>query len=339
MFRNRQQIITAKRHNFVLNNGALGDVVSSLPAIIYARQRNPKNLKMLVWAPPWQMDLIAHLLAPYGEFEVRDLTKFPLKALDRADKGEIIDQEWGGGGVSINGFVFHHHTRNRTHMVDFAFHCLIDSAPDNMNERGYPVMAPLGPRRIDGDYILIPTNATSENKLFRAKVMRPIIEWALAKGLKVVLTGTKTSHTKVAAQGRLRPIEVISEVGTIPADVLAQCVDMREATTLLELRDLCGYAKAVVGVDGGTIHLAGTTMAPIVYGLTTTHPKHRFIVRLGSPHFQIRYVTPRDLECAGCQSNWCLTYWDFTKCIYEDNECTYKLHPDDFIQSLKEIGV
>ena len=333
MYRNKQELQFDNRMNFVLNNGALGDVITSLPAIIYGRQRRHESMEMRVWAPSWQHDLLAHLLAPYGKFEMRDLSTFPAIGEDRKK-----NEEWGGGPVSINGFHFNHHTRNRMHMVDFAFGCLIDSAPDNMNDRSYPVLAPLGPRTIEGKYILIPTNATSENKMFRATVLRPVIEWALGAGYQVVLTGTKTSHTKVDAGGTLRPIVIVSEVNTL-ADLLPQCVDLRDRTTLLELRDLCGYASAVVGVDGGTIHVAGTTMAPIVYGLTTTHPRHRFIARMGSAHFNIRYVTPRDLECAGCQSNWILSFWDFTKCPYSDNLCTFQLHKDDFINALKELGL
>jgi hypothetical protein len=226
--------------NFVLNNGALGDVITSLPAMIYGRQRRHESMEMRVWAPSWLHDLLAHLLAPYGKFVMRKLEEFPFAAVTRR-----ANDDWGGGPVAINGFLHNNHTRNATNMVDFAFSCLLDASPSNMNDRSYPVLAPLGPRTIDGKYILIPTNATSENKTFRAVVMRPVIEWALDKGYKVVLTGTKTSHTKVDAGGTFRPIVMLSEVESL-ADLLPKCIDMRECTTLLELRDLCGYASAVV---------------------------------------------------------------------------------------------
>jgi hypothetical protein len=333
MYRDNRELQYDNRMNFVLNNGALGDVITSLPAMIYGRQRRHESMEMRVWAPSWQHDLLAHLLAPYGKFVMRKLEEFPFARVVRQ-----ANDDWGGGPVAINGFLHNNHTRNATNMVDFAFSCLLDASPSNMNDRSYPVLAPLGARTIEGKYILIPTNATSENKTFRAVVMRPVIEWALAAGYKVVLTGTKTSHTKVDAGGTFRPIVMLSEVESL-ADLLPKCIDMREKTTLLELRDLCGYASAVVGVDGGTIHIAGTTMAPIVYGLTTTHPRHRFVARMGSPHFQIKYVTPRNLECAGCQSNWVLSFWDFTRCPYEDNLCTYRLHPQDFTDGLKELGL
>jgi ADP-heptose:LPS heptosyltransferase len=105
----------------------------------------------------------------------------------------------------------------------------------------------------------------------------------------------------------------------------------------MQARDVCGHAEAVVGVDGGIIHLAATTDVPVIYAMTTTHPRHRMIARNGDPWHKIRYVTPRNLECAGCQSNWVLTYFDFTKCAYGDNQCTYMLHADDFIAGLKDL--
>lgn len=104
------------------------------------------------------------------------------------------------------------------------------------------------------------------------------------------------------------------------------------------LGDLLGHAEAVVGVDGGTLHLAGTTDTNIIYAMGTTHPKHRYIARNGNPHHKIRYVVPRDLECIGCQSNILLQFHhDFRNCIYKDDECMDHLHPDDFINGLKEL--
>lgn len=331
MYRDNIQLATASIHNFVLNHGALGDVVTSLPAIIKARM-SQVAMTLRVWVPAHQIELIDHLLKPYGAFEVKNLTDFPMKRVER--------EGWDQGSVSVNSPAYDTHTRNRVHMVDFAFAFLTDSRPENMNERSYPVLAPLGPRTIDEDYVVFPVGATSDNKLFRASVMVPIMRWVLERGYKPVIVGTKTSYVSVKGKDGLpEPIVLRDEADKIPADVLAQCIDKREQTTLLELRDLCGHAKAVVGVDGGTIHIAGTTMTNIIYGLTTTLPKHRYVARLGDPHLNIRYVGPRDLACAGCQSSWLMTTLDFRFCAYGDNLCTEKLHSDDFIDGLKSLGL
>jgi ADP-heptose:LPS heptosyltransferase len=343
MYRDRKQILSTEIHNFVLNHAALGDMLTSLPAIVYARQFYTPDLKLRVWLPAWHMDLVAHLLAPYGEFELRDFATFPRKFDDRkqADLGPI----------SYNAAIFDQHTRCRVHMVDYAFNFLLNARPESMEQRSYVTKAPLGPRPYlpwtDGSagpwhaqaYVVFPVGATSDNKLFRASVMGPIMQWCLDRGYRVVIVGTKTSHTHTKVDGELKAVTIREQTDLLPPGVFKHCVDMRERTTLLELRDVLGHAAAVVGVDGGTMHLAGTTDVPIIFASGTTLPKHRYIARHGSHTYKIRYVGPRNLECYGCQSNWPLTTLHFTKCVYGDNACMEQLHPDDFINGLRELGL
>jgi hypothetical protein len=79
---------------------------------------------------------------------------------------------------------------------------------------------------------------------------------------------------------------------------------------------------------------------PIVYGMGATIPAHRYIPRYADPHYRIRYVGPRDLECAGCQSHMTLLYHhDFRNCPYGDSKCMEALDPRDFIDGLKELGL
>lgn len=331
MYRDGKPIITSEVHNFVINHAALGDMISSLPALAFARQRYPEKLKMNVWLPLWHHELVAHLLKPYGEFTLRDLMEFPAKWEDR--KAADI------GPVSYNAAMYDTHTRCRVHMVDYAFNFLVNARPEDMKQRSYVTAAPLGPCVLTQPYVVFPVGATSDNKLFRASVMGPIMRWCQENGYATVITGTKTSHTHTQVDGQLRPIVLRDQVELLPPELFAACVDMREKTTLLELRDLLGHAAAVVGVDGGTLHLAGTTDVPMIFASGTTLPKHRYIARHGEPSYRIRYVGPRNLECAGCQSNWSLTTLHFTRCVYSDNLCMSLLHPDDFVAGLKELGL
>lgn len=331
MYRDGKQVLTSHVHSFLLNHGALGDMITSLPAIVHARQNVSDMMVMKVYAPPWQTELVEHLLKPYGKFIVRPITEFPLERAKRAD--------WNGGPNSLNAALHNTHTRNRVHMVDYAFNFLTDSRPENMLQRSYPTAAPLGPKTLEGDYVVFPVGATSDNKLFKASVMGPIMEWCQSKDYSTILVGTKTSHTQVETAAGLEPIVLRDEVDKLPPAALAKCVDVREKTTLLDLRDILGHARAVVGVDGGTLHLAGTTDTNIIYAMGTTHPRHRYIARNGDPSHKIRYVVPRDLECAGCQSNWPMSRWDFRGCAYGDSKCVDQLHPDDFIDGLRELGL
>ena len=331
MYRDGKVIFSDDVHNFVLNNAALGDMISSLPAIAFARERYPEALKLRVWLPTWHHELVAHLLAPYGTFELRDLQTFPSKWEDRKNAGL--------GQISYNGAIQDTFTRCRVHMVDFAFNFLVNARPESMLERSYVTRAPLGPQMLAEPYVVFPVGATSDNKLFHASVMGPIMQWCIDNRYKPVIVGTKTSHTNTMENGRLRPIVLRDQASLLPKAIVDQCLDLREQTTLLQLRDVLGHAEAVVGVDGGTLHLAGTTDVPMVFASGTTLPKHRFVARQGDPSRKIRYVGPRDLECAGCQSNWPMTTFHFTKCAYDDNKCMGLLHPDDFVNGLKELGL
>ncbi len=332
MYRDGKQILSTEVHNFVLNHAALGDMLTSLPAIAFARQFYAPQLKMRVWVPPWQMELVDYLLKPYGEFEIRNFLEFPAKHEERK-KADI-------GPVSYNAAVFDQHTRCRVHMVDYAFNFLLNARPESMEQRSYVTAAPLGWRpELPARYVVFPVGATSDNKLFRASVMGPIMAWCLERAYTPVIVGTKTSHTHTQIDGELTPVVLRDQTDLLPKGILERCIDMREKTTLLELRDLLGHANAVVGVDGGTLHLAGTTDVPIVFASGTTLPKHRYVARHGGHNYRIRYVGPRDLECYGCQSNWPLTTLHFTRCAYGDNACMDLLHPDDFINGLKELGL
>ena len=67
MYRNGIELMSEDKMNFVFNHGALGDVICSLPAVVHARRTHSDIMKMKVWAPVWQQELVRHLLAPYGE--------------------------------------------------------------------------------------------------------------------------------------------------------------------------------------------------------------------------------------------------------------------------------
>lgn len=328
MQRNGQLVVTHFDHRFILNQGALGDMITSLPAIIYARRNTPPDIKLTVYVTPWQVDLVRHLLAPYGDITVDSMADVPVTVEERREA-------WPEASVSMNGAVQNTHTRNRVHMVDHAFNFLIDARPEQAADRNYPTEAPFGHDFPSSRYIVFPVGATSDNKLFKASVMQPVVDWALSADYLPVFVGTKMSFTRAQMGDKLGEQLVIRD--EFYKLKVPRYVDLREQTTLLQLRDVLSGAKAVVGVDGGTLHLAGTTDVPIVYAMGTTLPQHRFITRHGNPHHKIRYITPRDLECSGCQSRAVLTRHDFRFCPFNDNLCMEKLHSEDFITALKEL--
>jgi hypothetical protein len=70
-----------------------------------------------------RLDLLKHLLAPYGTFEFDERDEVPeARAIER--------KELDIGPVSLNTAVLSSHTRCRVHMVDYAYNFLINAQPE-----------------------------------------------------------------------------------------------------------------------------------------------------------------------------------------------------------------
>lgn len=324
MFRDGIELRTDDNINFLLSHGALGDVIASLPAIKWARENHTLDLRMTVWAPRHLVELVDHLIGQQG-LKVQPLDEFEMVRKKGHD-------EFAGSCV-INSTLKGTVTRNRYDMVDFAFATLLDRQPMTERERSYVQGRRLIYPAIEGRYVVVPVGATNKASTFKAEVLGPFLEWLVAHETKPVLVGKPGATGVVMMDGdKPHPLTVHDEVDLLPSALLKECIDMRGKTSLIELRDMCANAQAVVGVDGGTLHLAGTTDVPIVYGCTRVLPWHRSITRRAIRNWRVTHVTPRDLECAGCQSNWTLMFkYDFSNCAYKDFKCTSALHADDFI--------
>jgi len=328
-WRDNIELTYDKNINLLLTHGALGDMISSLPAAMWARRSHSLDLLITVWVPKHAVDLVGHLIGGTG-IRIKPLDEFSLRSTDPDDAGPGV----------MNGVKGNYVTRNRFDMVDYAFATMLDMQPDFIDQRNYPHWAPLGEKPLDEPYVVIPVGATNEPSMFHPEIMAPIIEWLVANGYKPVLTGKSTTSVVMLDKGKPIPLEIKDEVAGLPQDIRGECLDLRDKTTLLEMRDWCGHAAAVVGIDGGTLHLAGTTEVPIVYGCTRVSPRHRSITRNNERNWNLVHVEPRELECSGCQSNWNLLFQhDFSKCMYKDSACTHKLHPEDFILAMQNLGL
>lgn len=315
--------------NFVLAHAALGDMLGSLPAIIRARRENP-TMKLVLWIQEGQAKLVKSLLAPYGKFVVKKLSDFNNEAKAGLVQGPIV----------MNSVEKNTQTRNRIDLVEFGFIALLDALPNSGDERSYPNKAPLGQRVIEQKYIVMSVGFTAHNRVFKPHLMKGIIEWAIATDRAVVVLGSSKTHAGVIIDGTVTARSVMSEFDSLEDSYKASCMDLRDKTHLEQARDIIGYADAIVGIDGGLLHLAGTTSTPIVYGMTHVRPEHRSIWRGGNKNYRLKHVTPRDLGCSGCQSNWTLVFGhNFTGCAYEDFACTDALHVQDFTNALTEIAL
>jgi len=335
MFRDDKFLYTSKHIHFVMNHGALGDTISSLPAVAYARQTTAPTQLMTVWVVEYQVSLVSHLLNGLHNLRVMPLHKFNPKV---PPEGE--EPRWLAPGNAVsNGALQNQMTRNRVPLVDFAHLALLDRLPRSDEERGYPHTAPLtGPNPLGQPYVVISVGATSDNKIIPEHVIDPVIRWCVGHGYKPVILGK--SETQVKVIGEDVPLKIRYRYDNLPQEVRDSALDMRDKTELLEARNWLGHAAAVVGVDGGLLHLAGTTNTKIVYGYTTVRPEDRGIVRYNLMNWELEHVGPRSLDCTGCQGNWTLMHGhDFRFCLYKDYLCIDKLHGDDFIAALTTLGL
>lgn len=114
-------------------------------------------------------------------------------------------------------------------------------------------------------------------------------------------------------------------------------VDLRNDTSFLELASIMSKSKAVIGMDGGPIHLAFTTNTPVICGFTTISPELRIPYRGIS---KTESVIP-SIWCNFCESNWSLNSWNFNQCPrkMETAECVSKMTSTKFIAAMNKIGI
>lgn len=327
MYRNGTTVRTEDHVHFLMTHAALGDLITSLPALIYARKNTSLDLGFTMWVPEHQMDLVKHLAGGPG-MRVMPLHTFDPKTHVKTEAGPAV----------FNGGLKNTVTRNKMDMVTFGFVVMLDTIPRDVRDMNYPHWAPLGKadKAPDGDYVVISSGATSDNKIFHPDIMAEVITGLKLRGFKVVIIGKSTTHVKAATE--TVTLQVRDTFERMPQDVQDLCIDLRDKTTIMEARDIIGHAAAIIGVDGGMLHLAGTTDCPIVYGITSVDPDDRGITRHDEYNWRVRHVWPKELECAGCQSHWVLVFkQDFRECAYEDNKCVTEIKAADMLAAFDDL--
>lgn len=346
MYRHNQRLVFHPRVNFSLQHTSIGDVITTLPAIIHGRLLNP-DMEMHVWVGDYLLETVQHLLAPYGEFTV-----VPGSRVVTMDGRGVVDGKRtvhsgnkstkiglnSSGPVIINHMPYDVHTRIKTDMVAFGFRCLLDTDPPDLNAMSYPTLAPLGPRTIEGPYVAVQAGYTAKNREFDPRAMHAVLLGILERGMRPVILGKAVNKMPVIRgddKRQLMQTVTASEYDSLPAAVREACLDLREQTTVLQARDVLGHAEAVVGIDGGLLHLACTTDVPVVMGLTNTRVDCRIPVRYGIHGWRFGAVVPRDVPCQGCQSNWTLVFgYDFRTCHYKDYACVTNMSGDDLLAAM-----
>lgn len=321
MYRDKEDLIHV---NFLIDIGGLGDLIGTLPTIDYI-YRHHSQIVIHFWVPDFALD-----------FCERSLPKDKQRVIIRKfSENKKYNDKFYGRALGLGK-----HTNLATHMTRHAFNMFLNVEVP-IEEMNY-----LSVNTSDIDitkfglpekYVIIATGFTAEVREFLPKYINSISKYIISKGYIPVFLGKKETFNgyKHTIKGQFK-----EEID------LSSGINLVDSTNLVECQKIIADAKAIVGLDNGLLHVAGTTSIPIVGGFTTVLPEHRMPVRNGILGWNYYPVTvPKEkLKCIGCQSNWSFGYEiDFTKCHYVEKkldkeiQCVSLLDSSLYIKELERI--
>ena len=321
MFRDNGQGLNKVHYNFVFDDGGLGDHICRLIVFNYMEERY-KHAVPHLWVPDFFVDFAGHLLP---NVFIKPLSKGKTE-FNKYFYGKYTSGRTGPGTAGNS------HSSMSTHLVDHAFHTLMDKQVE-IKHKNY---LKINPSRIPylvptlSKYVVVCTGYTALVREFLPDYINDVVKYIKSKGYKVVFLGNKNSTVGGGKE---------SLVGEFDGSIdFTQGINLIDKTTLLESAKVIAMSSCVVGMDNGLVHVAGCTNVPIVVGYTTVKPEHRMPYRndeLGWNCFPV--VPEKSLECRFCQSNWEFVQWDFRKCFYSDYKCVEMLKPELYIEQLEKI--
>lgn len=178
-----------------------------------------------------------------------------------------------------------------------------------------------------GDFsksVVLVTTYRDVTRMWRPDYILIVAKWLQSRGYQPVFVGKTDDKT-----GR----ESVVPKDSLPSDVSAYGLDLRNKTSIAELASVMGQSLAVCGLDSGPIHLAGTTDTPIVCGYTSVSPEHRIPIRRAGK----TYAIAPEIECIGCESRWRSNTWNYENCYFGHVNCCAEMKPERFINVLDAI--
>lgn len=296
---------------YTLNSIALGDVLAAAPIVKYAIETFHKETDYKVLIRLYYKDLFSFVPEDkLGDQSIPTTFKYPWQI------------RYLNTPKSTNART----TSMHMHLSTFASIQLLDRFIPKEKMK-YLSLQPVYIDHFDVDFskaVLIVVTYRDEVRKISFDTVKEISQWVLDRGLIPVYIGRVDN----SAMWKDTPFK-------LAFDSLPSGVDLLNRTNLLELATIMSKSRAVVGIDNGLIHLAGTTKVPIVCGFTNVAPEHRFPIRDEGIFIPI---VPEE-ECKHCQSRWYLSYHDFGYCYFKHTKCLEQLTAQKFIDALIKIGL
>ena len=303
--------------NMNIVDGGLGDMIGYLVAADY-NIRNYPHVQFHVWVPDFLLDLAKHVL-PKGSL-VRPFSKAKHKYNEKLP------------GITTAWTSFH--TPMRTHPVDYGFHMLTDKHIYDISQKNYLQIRPdeidLNRFKLPKKYVVICSAAAAKVKEMPINTFNSIVDYTLQKGYQPVFLGKRVSETGVEG------LKITAD--PIEADY-SKGIDLLDKTNLLEAAAIMSKARCVIGMDGGLIHLAGMTMAPIIAGYTFADPEHLMPIRYDFIGYNVHPIVPDENKCRFCQTNSNFVFGiDFRDCFKnKDYECQKDMTAKKFIEKMDKV--
>jgi SAM-dependent methyltransferase len=304
---------------FMLNSLAMGDVIAAVPVVKYMVERfytNPDSY--LVVAKEMFRSLFWFI--PDSNFR-----NFEDKTNDWG-----IPKNWAIGVLNQKkeqGTGIIRNTPKAIHLGQFASMKLVDKLLP-MKDLNYVGLPTVDVSHFNIDFskaVILISSYRDLTRMWDQQYILEVATWLKEKGLTPVFIG----KTDMNLDTHLIPKT------SLPANVDEYGIDLRNKTSVEELASIMALSRAVVGLDSGPIHLAGTTAVPIVCGYTSVSPEYRIPIRSKG----ITIPVMADIPCNGCESNWAANFWNYEHCYFGTNECCKQMTSDKFIKALIDILV
>lgn len=307
----------------IYNAGGIGDYIHWTGAIKYAIDSNP-HIEGYVVAPEYFYDLADLWLGNYSErFKVISHTG-ELKGNKLLEECAAIipnnQQLANACGFHLTELGFIYYTQKKHIVKGYETIPIIKGNEADISHFNLPK-----------DYVVIPTEATSENRRIPSETINAITKHLISRGITPVFLGKHKITEAYKASG--------------DADINVRgTMDLREKTSLREAACIMARAKFVLGLDGGLLHLACCSMVPVIFAFTTVHPEFRVPKRQAGAKTTV-VVPPENLECRFCNSGdphtlKAMSYvigHDFKNCLYKDNLCTKLIEARTFIPIIDKL--
>ena len=297
---------------YSINSISMGDVIAAAPVVQWAVRHFHANGQYLVLALPAYRDLFPFVPDENFGDQTQPFSYKPPWQLRYLNTPRSANART---------------TSMRMHLSEFASIQLTDRIIPRDDRLYVPLRkVPVDHFAFDHTravYIVVTYRDAPRKITFEA--VKGVAEYVAALGLIPVYIGREDDDPIWQDSPFKRSFKKLPKVG----------VSLLNMTTMLELASLFAEGRAVVGIDSGPIHLAGTTGVPIVCGYTSVGPEVRMPLRIPR---RIATVVP-DSECRHCQNRWQLNYHNFGTCYFGHTNCVAELTAEKFITGLKSLGI